>query len=320
MRLVNTVIGALSVLAFFLAVRAGGSEQPLARTLQYAFLPILIPYHFLVYADSISLLANLATLALVLRSGFAAAGAVGSLAILVRQTNVLWLVLVCVVAALDDEEWRPARSPLRAYLGRVWPALLGLAGFALFVLWNGGVAVGGRGAFAAAPRTGNVFLFLALYFVLFLPLNLATVRRRQERLADPALALLLIAAYVAFLATFRVDHPFNRFEGYLRNEMLSVVASSVFAQGAFFALAAGGIVSLYLAPLRRYSLYALYPLVLLSLLPLRLIEHRYGLAGLVLLLAARREESPFAEAAQVAFSMLLSAVVLYGLTQGRFML
>jgi len=320
MRRVNATIGALSVIAFFFAVRAAGSSVPLARTLQYFFLPILLPYHFLIYADSISLLANLVTVALLLRGRFALAGLAGTLAILVRQTNVVWLFLVCAVAFFDVPEVRSAPHPLTAWLRRTWTALLGLAAFAGFVLWNGGVAVGGRGAFAAGLHTGNVFLFLALYFVMFLPANLAALRRRAERLADPLWWGLCAAAYLVFLLTFRVDHPFNKFEGFLRNEMLSVVASSLAAKHAFFVFAAAGLASLYVTRLRRPSLYLVYPLALATLLPLRLIEHRYGLAAYVLLLVCREDDPPAVEYAGVALSMLLSGLVVYVLVQGRWML
>jgi alpha-1,2-glucosyltransferase len=319
MRLVNTVIGALSVAAFFLAMRAAGSQVPVVRTLQYFFLPILLPYHFLIYADSISLLANLVTVALLLRGRFALAGLAGSLAILVRQTNVVWLVLVCAVALTEPPVWSEPR-PLETGLRRTWTALLGLVGFAGFVLWNGGIAVGGRGAFAAGLHTGNVFLFLALYFVLFLPANLFALRRRRERLADKLLWALVLGAYLVFLGTFRVDHPFNKFEGFLRNEMLSAVATNLVAKHVFFAFAAGGLASLYVTRLRRPALYLIYPLALATLLPLRLIEHRYGLAAFVLLLVCREDDPPRVEAAGVGLSMLLSGVLLYGLARGLWML
>jgi alpha-1,2-glucosyltransferase len=319
MRLVNTVIGMLSVAAFFAAVRAAGSQVPVARTLQYFSLPVLLPYHFLVYADSISLLANLVTLALLLRGRFLLAGLAGSLAILVRQTNVVWLALVCLVAFMDAPEVRTNPRPLAAWLRRSWTALLGIAGFAAFVIWNGAVAVGGRGAFAAGLHTGNVFLFLALYFVMFLPANVAALRRRA-RLADPWLWALLGLGCVLFLTTFRVDHPFNRFEGFHRNEMLSAVASSPRWKYGFLVLAAGGLASLYATRLRRPSLYLIYPLALATMLPLRLIEHRYGLAAYVMLLACREDDPPLVEAAGVALGVLFSGVLLYGLARGLWML
>lgn len=320
MRLVNAVIGVLSVAAFFAAARAAGAAAPLARTFQYLFLPVLLPYHFLVYADSISLLANLVTLALMFRRRFVLAGLAGSLAILVRQTNVVWLALVCLAAWMDDPDVRAGPRPLAAWLRRAWTALLGFAGFAAFVLWNGGVAVGGRGAFKAGFYTGNVFLFLVLYFVMFLPANLAAIRRRAARFARPLFWVLLAAAYVVFLATFRVDHPFNKFEGFLRNEMLSVVVSSVYWKTVFFLFAAGGLAALYVTRLRRPSLYLVYPLALATLLPLRLIEHRYGLPAFVMLLVCREDDPPAVEYAGVALGALLSAAAVYVLARGLWLL
>lgn len=319
-RLVNVAIGVVSAAVFWAAARAAGSEMPVARALQFYFLPVLLPYFFLVYADPVSILGNLLTMLLLFRGRFRGASLVAGLAVLVRQTNVLWLLLVCLVVALDDPGWRRAERPLRAYLSRVWPALLGLVGFAAFLLWNRGVAVGGRGAFAAGVHSGNVFLFLALYFVLFLPANLAILHRHRQRLADPFLGALLLLAYGAYMASFRLDHPFNRIDGFLRNDLLSLVTSSVFARGAFFLLAAGGLASLRFTRLRRPSLYALYPLVLASLVPLRMVEHRYGLAGFVLILLCRRDESPGTEALGVAHVLLLSAVLLHGLTTGLWMM
>jgi alpha-1,2-glucosyltransferase len=320
MRLVNAVIGVLSVFAFFAAARAAGAAEPFARTYQYLLLPILLPYHFLVYADSISLLANLVTLALMLRGRFVLAGLAGSLAILVRQTNVVWLALVCLSAWIDDPEVRDAPRSFSAWLRRVWTALLGCAGFAAFVVWNGGVAVGGRGAFKAGFHTGNVFLFLALYSVLFLPANLAAIRRRAGQLARPLFWAVLAAAYALFLATFRVDHPFNKFEGFLRNEMLSAVATSPLWKHVFFLFVAFGLASLYATRLRRASLYLVYPLALATLLPLRLIEHRYGLAAFVLLLACREDDPEAVEYAGVGLAAFLSGLVIHGLARGLWML
>jgi hypothetical protein len=110
-----------------------------------------------VYADSISLLANLVTLALMLRRRFVLAGLAGSLAILVRQTNVVWLALVCLAAWMDDPEVRAAPRPLAAWLHRAWTALLGIAGFARSccgtAAWPSAAA--GRSRPASTPATSS---------------------------------------------------------------------------------------------------------------------------------------------------------------------
>ena len=98
------------------------------------------------------------------------------------------------------------------------------------------------------------------------------------------------------------------------------VASSLVFKHVFFVFAAGGLAALYVTRLRRPALYLIYPLALATLLPLRLIEHRYGLAAFVLLLVCREDDPPWVEAAGVGLSMLLSAVLLYGLARGLWML
>ena len=102
--------------------------------------------------------------------------------------------------------------------------------------------------------------------------------------------------------------------------MLSAVATNAVASHAFFACAAAGLVSLYLTRLRRPSLYLIYVLALATMLPLRLIEHRYGLPAFVMLLVCREDDSPLVEAAGVGLSILLSAVLLYGVARGLWLL
>jgi len=145
-------------------------------------------------------------------------------------------------------------------------------------------------------------------------------RARASRSARPLFWVLLAAAYALFLATFRVDHPFNKFEGFLRNEMLSAVVSSVYWKTVFFLFAAGGLAALYVTRLRRPSLYLVYPLALATLLPLRLIEHRYGLPAFVMLLVCREDDPPAVEYAGVALGALLSAAAVYVLARGLWLL
>ena len=118
------------------------------------------------------------------------------------------------------------------------------------------------------------------------------------------------------------EHPWliDRFEGFLRNEMLSAVVSSVYWKTVFFLLAAGGLAALYVTRLRRPSLYLVYPLALATLLPLRLIEHRYGLPAFVMLLVCREDDPPAVEYAGVALGALLSGAAVYVLARGLWLL
>jgi alpha-1,2-glucosyltransferase len=309
MRAVNLGFGLLSVLVFHAAASAAGVRQPLMRTLQYYFLPVLLPYHFLVYSDSISLLALLAAMALTLRGRYGAAGVVGALSILLRQTNVVWLLFFCVYALLEEGDAR-----------RAWPFVPGILIFVVFVVWNGGVAMGDQRAHQLGLHWGNVFFLLLLFFPLFLPRCLALLWRHRERLGELPLAALLAAAFVLFLLVFGVAHPYNRFEGFLRNDLLLLVEEHPLLKAGLFVPVAGALAALWFDRLQRGVFHVLYPLALLSLLPIQLIDQRYAFVPLVFHLLLRKDDTPLVEALSLAQSVVLSAVILDGVTRGTFAL
>src|SRR6185369_5386284 len=57
-----------------------------------------------------------------------------------------------------------------------------------------------------------------------------------------------------------------------------------------------------------------------TLLPLRLIEHRYGLPAFVMLLVCREDDPPAVEYAGVALGALLSGAAVYVLARGLWLL
>ncbi len=312
-RRVNIAVGLLSVLAFLYAAVATPTARPLARTLQYFLLPILLPYHFLVYTDSISLLALLLAVGLLLRGRDVSAGIVVALSLLLRQTNVVWVVFVAAYV-LVEREWE-GRT---AYLRRVWPCLLGCAGFAAFALANHGVAIGDARAHHPGLSFGNVFFLLMLFFVLFLPRNIASLAASGERLADRGFLAVLAAVYGLFLATFGVDHAYNKFAGFLRNDLLVTLDERDVLRVAAFAIVAGGAAVLYVDRLARPSYHLLYVFAVLSLLPIRLIDQRYDFAPLALFLLFRRDDSVVVEAASIGFSLVLCGLLVDGLARGAF--
>lgn len=317
-RTINTGFGLLSVLVFLLAVRRLGSTQPGARTLQYHLLPILLPYQFLVYTDTLSLLLVLASLVLLLRGSWTGAGLVGSVSILVRQSNVAWLGFILLYAVLEPDPWRWPGA--RRLLGRVWASLLGIAGFFVFVALNGAVALHEKGSHRMGLYFGNLFFALFVYGILFLPSVAARLWAERRRLTEPWLLALLLGAWLLFLWGFKVDHPYNHFAGFLRNDLLMAVDREPFLKPLFFLPVALGLAALCLTRLRRGSLYAVYPYALAMLLPAWVIEMRYAFIPLVLLLLFRREDEPWIEGASVVYSGVVATLLLYGITGQRFAL
>lgn len=317
-RTVNTALGLLSVLVFFLAARLLAPQLPGARALQYYLLPILLPFHFLAYTDVLSLTLLLASLLLLLKGRAVSAGWLGCLSLLVRQNNVAWLVFVCLYVLIEAQAWREPRSKLGPLLRRLWPSLLGIVGFGVFLWVNGAVALHERGAHRLGFHTGNVFFALFVFALVFLPSALASIWTHRERLSDPRLAALLVAGYVLFLWSFRPDHPYNQFEGFWRTDVLRLVDREAFAKLAFYVPVAISLTTLFVTRLARPEFYAVFGLALLLLVPAWVIETRYYLVPYALWLLFRKEQSPFVEAMGVAFSALLATYVLYGISGGHF--
>ncbi len=101
-RLLNAIFGVLAILAFHLLRKRIWPEESSLLTLQFALLPILLPYDFLVYTDVMSLGLVLAATAATVRSRHVLAGALMIAAMAVRQTNVIWLPLLAGIATVAD--------------------------------------------------------------------------------------------------------------------------------------------------------------------------------------------------------------------------
>ncbi|MGE0454584.1 MAG: hypothetical protein AB7O37_19945 [Vicinamibacteria bacterium] len=318
---VRALSAAAGLLVAYACYRAAGRlrlPDPEARALLCVFLPVLLPYHVLAYTDSVSLAANMVTFSLLVGQRPRLAGLVAGASILIRQTNVAWAVLVCLVEIAESRPWAGGWSSLRELARRLWPAGASLAAFGAFVIWNGGVPVGSRGDHRLGLYSGNVFFALFLLGVLALPLVAWTLFLHRRRLAEPRLLALLAAAGLLFAGTFRADHPSNRIPGFLHNDLVAWVVSDPRIAGAFLVPVAAALAMLYLTPLARPSLWVIYPTALFALVPAKLIEHRYAIPWLVLFLLCRRGAPAPLEWAAVALSVVLGDLLLAGIARSLF--
>jgi alpha-1,2-glucosyltransferase len=312
---VNLGFGLLSVGAFLFAALATPTERPLLRTLQYFALPILLPYHFLVYTDPLALAILLFGVGLLLRRRYRAAGLVIAASLLVRQTQAVWLLLVCLYAVVEErgaslgEQWR-----------RLWPSLLALAAVAAFVIVHGGIALGDAAAHRPGLHLGNLCLALLLLVLVFLPDSVAVLWQERARLRRPALLAAMAAAATVSWLGLRLEHAYNRFPGFLHNDLLAAVEQHAGVRAAVAAAVALAVAVVWCGRLARPSYHSLYPVAALSLLPAKLVEHRYALPALVLYLLFRKDRPVAVEAATLGFEIAVSALVLVGLQRGAFAL
>jgi hypothetical protein len=128
-RLVTLAFGILAIPAFAGIRRAvAPGEDPLVPTLQFVFFPLLFPFCFLVYTDVPSLALVLWALRASLAGRDVAAGAIGIVALLFRQTNVVWIGLIALWRLIEicsrHESWSARGVP-----PSLWPYALNAAAF-----------------------------------------------------------------------------------------------------------------------------------------------------------------------------------------------
>jgi alpha-1,2-glucosyltransferase len=304
----------------FLILLAHGARSAATRTASFHFLPMIFPYHFFVYTDVLALLLTLLAVYSSIQRRWWMAGLVGAVSISIRQTNALVLLLVLAIAWLDTDKGEQFWIWARRLLQKSWSSVLGLAGFAVFVYLNGGVAVGDRDQHQVGLHLGNVFFVLFLLAWVALPANLERLWREQRRLLQPAFCVALLALYLSYAYLFKIEHDYNHHDGFLRNRILLWATSNVLTKTLFFLPIALGFAALWVTPLVRSAYWAWVPVCLLGLLPEALIEQRYAIVPLGLWMVLRRDASPLAEALGAVFNFGLSSWLLAGIAADRFSL
>ncbi len=326
LRLISLLLSLPVVPLFHLCARKIDPDSATVRTLQLLFLPILLPYLFLLYTDPLALLFLVFALCLALYDRPWLAGLAALLDVLVRQNQIVWVAWLFAWLYLRHEGARVSLASAARHLVRCWTFCLVFVGFLVFLVVNRGRATLGQHEDFHRPGlyAGNVFFALFLCSLLFLPVFLAglprTVRlllRRPWLLVGVGLLLLV------FLTAFKVRHQSNdvsRYPEFLRNQLLALVMANLLTRTLFFAGIAFAVLSLAALPLQQPWAWLIYPFWVLSVLPVELIEQRYSLAGVVLLLLFRKAEGPLVEALLLGWWVLLSAGALVSLCWFRMFL
>ena len=318
-RLVTSVFGLFAVVGFHrLRSDAVGHEDYLA-TAQFAVLPIFFLFAFMVQTDA-------ASLALTLWAAWAAgrqrhwlAGFFLLAAEGMRQNNVLWLALLAwpIVGRIGH-----TRAGLAGFAQRILPYALAAAAFVAYWAGHGSVVLA-RGQLSAHPdfslHSGNLFYLMFLGAILFVfPCVdswlrfVASVRQRPWLIAVP---LGLAAAY---LATFKVDHPFNLIQPPdLRDWLLMRTQASTLWYCGFGAVAVFGGLGLLWQKLLTRDTAVFWAVTALFVSLSWLIEQRYYLIPYALFMAWRAPQPEWAERATLALWAPLAVLLFWGMMTGQ---
>ena len=314
-RLFVLLISGATMLLFWSLVRSFQPQVSTMRTLQFVFFPLLFPFWFLIYTDVYALMWLLLAILALTRDRVHVSGILMIVSVLVRQTYIVWLVLLGLWTVT-------VAAPLRQLATRGTSFGIGAGLFLLFVMANGGIAVGDR---ESNPdfvfHTENLLFMLLCFFVMFLPLILSTLPQ-IARLRPALLVGVLLSSVVLFFGTFRVDHHSNNLglDYYLRNALLEAMTASTGAGVVTSVAMALAVLSLCVIRLRQPVQYLIYPFAALSVMPSWLIEQRYYLPAFALFMLFRESASPRVERILLAVNVVMALCLFVGVAEGWFFL
>ena len=325
------------VMSYFYLLRAQPS-YPLIGSLQLLSAPLLCPFFWLLYTDISSLGVTLLSLVLLIDRRYLMCALVCGVSLLFRQHNIFWVVLVFFMALGQLQIWAHLKGNfaernkpwahnlyglLRVIFYRIWPFLIPLSGFAIFIFLNEGVALGDRqNQKFSGIYPLQIFLFLLVMGFVLLPLHISNLPKIITLLKKNYWIILgLIILGVVFLKTFKITHPHNfPSEYFLRNWFLYYLDGHFHLKLLAYALIAYTMLSLMVTQLRQKSDYWLYPLIFIALLPVSLIEQRYYIVPFCLFMLFRRPLSLRFEILLLLWFVICSLYLMRGIVSLMFFL
>jgi alpha-1,2-glucosyltransferase len=327
LRVINAAITLICPLLFWMYLVSEKSKLPTLRSTQILLSPIVWPFFFLLYTDLSSLLLVLTGMVLIERRHFKIAALVCTFSLAFRQNNIFWAVLIWLIAMGDScsisSLLEDRKSSFKDFLKKITPFLkktflfvTPLIAFAIFIFLNGGVAMGNKDLHQASGLyPTQVFFCLLVLWLVLLPMHINNLGSIFVLLkARPWLILLLAALGVAYYLSFDISHPYNFPSDYfIRNWVLYKLKDHQYWRLIAFIPMAWALLSLMVTSLEKRSYYWLYPITFASLLPVHLIEQRYYIIPLVLLMLFRVPMSKKWESILLIWTILLSTLVSYGI-------
>lgn len=325
-RLISFTFDLLTIPVFYLVAKKINQKSAIIKTLQYSFFPIFFPFYYILYTDLFSLLVLLIAFFAVLKNRYTLAAVISSLSILVRQNNIFWEIFLFCYIYIKDYGYNFSKANILKHLDKTLAFILGPLIFGLFVIINGGVAVGvnsNKYVFFTLLKPGNIYIISFYFLILFLPLLLVHVKDNLKFLArNKLLAVLVLATFPWLIIGFTKLHTFNLPTAtfFMHNAVIAYFNQDLAHRLLLLLITLATVGFTFVIKLQNRAQYLLYPFTVLFLWPLWFMEQRYYTIPFVLFLLFRRDEDKKTELATVVYFMILAFYFYQGIFNWKFFL
>lgn len=292
---------------------------------QLLFLPVLSLYFFLVYTDIVSLTITLLAFLLTFKQKYFWSAVFFALSVLLRQSNIIWAFMAAVYIYLDNYNLQINLKNIWNYFKKVWGLVIVALGFVVFVKINGGIAAGDKEAHQVGFYIQNIYVFLTLLPILFLPFIITNLKKFFDKLKsiNPLLILLLFIVNLLIIHyLYQINHPYNNTIFFIHNFVALMFTWSGWLGHISLSIASlFGVLVLSLIKFPNSKYLLIYPATFLSLAVNSMVDTRYYLTSLAFIIIFRE---PFEEKSDewllLAYYILLSILIIYGVLQNVYFL
>jgi alpha-1,2-glucosyltransferase len=335
-RIVSASISYMAVILVWIYLNIEKSSLPFLQSLQILFSPLLWPVYWVLYTDIPSLIAILLSLIFLVQQRYIVSAVFCLISLCFRQHNIFWVLLLWLIAIDQSGCWikllKVFEKSHTAFFQKMIDAvchclastsiyLLPIICFIMFMYVNDGIALGDR----QSQTFGGLYplqIFSCLFVLglVLLPLHISNIFQIICTLRRHYWLIILIGAlFIFYMKTFKIVHPHNFPSDYfLRNWLLYFLDGHFRYKVAAFGLIALALLSLIVTPLRSNASYWLYPVTILSLMPVSLIEQRYYIVPYTLLMLFRKPKGLPTEISLLIWFAILSLAITYGMVTMRF--
>ena len=311
-RFISLILALCSVYFFFCCVRIINERVSVQRTLAFFSMPIIFPFHFLLYTESVSIVFILIGLYFYFKRSLNLCALFLGVSVLIRQPNIMWVVMIFLIEYVDNNGLKLNKKQILEHVRNNILLFYIIVDFILFVVMNGG-----RVSLATdhnpTIRTENVFFSLFIFFFLFLPFVIRNLSNTLRIFFSKLYMIIpIIIIFIFYLYEFQVVHKYNIIGGHWIHNIipLFIVENNLNKIVSFIPILIASI-SLLGFQLYSKSVYIFYPVWVLSLIPLGLIEMRYYIPLVTLFLLFKKSENSLLEWIQAIYLIIISVVFCY---------
>ncbi len=341
LRFTNMLYAAGLVPAMYFLVRGFYPNESVSRTLLLVFTPFLFPLFFITYTDLPSLMFVLFMIERAWNKHYFWAAVLALFAVLMRQPNIIWVAFTCCLIALStaqemsvglsfkadgDKKGLLDKAYLITLLERTQFFIIIFFLFIGFVIWNGGVALGDAEHHPISFNLSNLYFFLLVGFVVFLPFNIEQLGNIKKLIQSHWWILVLLAVcFVIYFYTYEHPHKYNRTSlAFYRHNLFIHYTCDILPLRILSFIPMAWMSLSFVTAIRTGAYGAqillLLPFALLSFVPLPLIEQRYYFVSLTLFLAMRPSISNWSTGINLFVFVGLCAYILFNISRQLFFL